>query len=63
MSISIMNSSMSLTGHGHHVWSVTISPDSKWIASGSLDKNVLLWDTEEWTKYPTLRFGDEGSSL
>lgn len=63
MSTNIALSSMNLIGHDNHVWSVTISPDSKWIASASLDKNVQLWDTEKWIQHPTLSFGHGGLSL
>ncbi|KAK0632942.1 hypothetical protein B0T14DRAFT_542129 [Immersiella caudata] len=33
-----------LEGHSDGVWSVTFSPDSKLIASGSYDKTVKIWD-------------------
>ncbi len=35
-----------LTGHGDFVWSVTVSPDGKWAASGSGDQTVKVWDLE-----------------
>ena len=32
-------------GHDGSVSDLVVSPDSKWIASGSLDSTVILWDT------------------
>ena len=35
-----------LTGHKDFVWSVAVSPDGKWAASGSWDKTAKIWDLE-----------------
>ncbi|TDL20643.1 hypothetical protein BD410DRAFT_871159, partial [Rickenella mellea] len=35
-----------LEGHNDIITSVAFSPDSKYIASGSLDKTIRVWDTE-----------------
>lgn len=33
-----------LTGHSDAVYCAALSPDGKWLASGSYDRKVLLWD-------------------
>ena len=35
-----------LTGHNGWVFSVAVSPDGKWIASGADDRTVKVWDIE-----------------
>ncbi|MEX1139820.1 MAG: WD40 repeat domain-containing protein [Bacteroidota bacterium] len=35
-----------LSEHSDDVWSVTFSPDGKWLASSSLDKTVTMWQLE-----------------
>jgi WD40 repeat protein len=35
-----------LTGHTDKVTCIAVSPDSKWIASGSKDKTIKIWDIE-----------------
>ncbi|TBU24232.1 WD40 repeat-like protein [Dichomitus squalens] len=36
-------------GHTGSVTALAVSPDSKWVASGSDDTMIILWDTEEQT--------------
>ena len=43
-----------LTGHTKWVNSVVISPDGKWVASGSDDPTVKIWDIELETCHTTL---------
>ncbi|RKK65515.1 Vegetative incompatibility protein HET-E-1 [Fusarium oxysporum] len=51
-----------LEGHDHCVDSVAFSADSQWIASGSLDKTVKIWDACTGTCMRTLE-GHGGSVL
>ena len=44
-----------LTGHSYYVQSVAFSPDGKYIASGSGDKTVKIWDVESGEGVKTLR--------
>lgn len=34
---------MQLTGHGGEVFSLSFSPDGKFLASASFDKSIFLW--------------------
>jgi len=43
-----------LTGHTAWVKSVAVSPDGKWVASGSRDKTVKIWDIETGNCHATL---------
>jgi WD40 repeat protein len=43
-----------LIGHKHWVMSVTVSPDGKWMASGSRDKTLRIWDLETGNCLSTL---------
>ncbi|TBU61656.1 WD40-repeat-containing domain protein [Dichomitus squalens] len=38
--------SIAAVGHERLVWAVVVSPDSKWIASGSWDNTIIVWDSD-----------------
>jgi eukaryotic-like serine/threonine-protein kinase len=44
-----------LKGHAHYVWNVTFSPDGKYLASGSWDSTVKIWDVNTGKELATLR--------
>ncbi|KAK4652844.1 HNWD NOD-like receptor pc4 [Podospora pseudocomata] len=44
-----------LEGHRYHVNSVAISPDSKWVATGSRDNTIKIWDTATGSCTQTLK--------
>lgn len=48
-----------MTGHGGSVYSVTFSPDSRWIASTSADQSARIWNVETGASLKTLT-GHEG---
>jgi WD40 repeat protein len=43
------------TGHEEFVWSVAVSPDGTWAASGSWDNTVRIWNLETGTCRATLK--------
>ncbi len=50
-------SAFTLTGHQDWVQAVAISPDGKWLASGSSDQTVKLWEMATGTLLGSLRHG------
>jgi WD40 repeat protein len=44
-----------LRGHGDSVWSISFSPDGKFLASGSSDTTVKVWEVGSWREVATLR--------
>ena len=46
---------LTLRGHTGDVWSVAFSPDSKRIASASVDNTVKVWDAQTGAAVLTLR--------
>jgi WD40 repeat protein len=59
----VLSSSLTPTFIGHHesVSTVAFSPDDRWIASGSLDGSVRLWDPRDGTLV-FLLYGHRGKS-
>jgi hypothetical protein len=52
-----------LKGHTYRVSSVAFSHDSKWLASGSDDNTVRIWDTDTGALQMTLEIGAYLSTL
>jgi WD40 repeat protein len=38
-----------LSGHNSEIWSVEFSPDGNWLASGSVDSTIKVWNKENGT--------------
>jgi WD40 repeat protein len=51
----ILTLPVTLRGHEQDVISVTFSPDGKFLASGSSDKTVKVWEVGSWREVTTLR--------
>ena len=43
------NAERLLVGHAHNVCSLDISPDGKWIVSGSWDQTARIWEVGKWS--------------
>jgi len=43
-----------LTGHSDRVWSVVYSPDGRYLASGSMDKTIKIWEVATGKELRTL---------
>ncbi len=41
-------------GHQAPIYGISASPDGRWIATGSADKNAIIWDAATGTIVPTL---------
>lgn len=42
------NAERLLMGHGHNICALDVSPDSRWIVSGSWDSFARVWGLEKW---------------
>jgi WD40 repeat protein/tRNA A-37 threonylcarbamoyl transferase component Bud32 len=58
--ISSDQSLMTLRGHTDRVYGVAVSPDGKYIASGSRDKTIKVWNAATGAELMTLRGHNEG---
>ncbi len=46
-----------LTGHSHNISSLTWSPDGRFLATGSWDQSVIIWDVSTGKRAATLTEG------
>src|SRR5262249_27298732 len=49
-----------LVGHRGAIHSTSFSPDGDWLATGSDDNTVRLWDTKDWKAAPLVLRGHAG---
>ncbi|MEO0224440.1 MAG: WD40 repeat domain-containing protein [candidate division WOR-3 bacterium] len=54
---------ITLEGHSFRVSSISFSSDGKYLASGSYDKTIKIWDTESWKEIITLKGHPESISF
>lgn len=54
------NADVLLLGHAHNVCSLDVSPDGRWVVSGSWDATARVWGVGKWECEAVLE-GHEGS--
>ena len=42
------NAERLLMGHAHNICALDVSPDGKWLVSGSWDSTARVWSTGKW---------------
>ena len=48
------NAERLLVGHAHNICSIDVSPNGKWIVSGSWDATARVWSVGKWETIATL---------
>jgi phospholipase A-2-activating protein len=54
------NAERLLLGHEHNICALDVSPDLKWIVSGSWDATARIWTVDDWN-CATILEGHQGS--
>lgn len=49
------------TGHSHYIWKVVFSPDGQYLASGSWDSTIKIWDLKDASVEPVTLRGHAGT--